>query len=530
MLLFFSPVFNLLSKSEKQAKLVFWGVELVPAADKNKSLQVSGDFHAKLLRFIKYYIDAAIAEMEEIQQPEDKLEPTNSYTEPVGIKIEGDKLDEFTDILENVTSGLDFKRYGDRVIVGITGKEIFGVCGFSDSQIWIEYRLHGYLKSLNIDLDDILAGTPLESEQILITDSHTIRASKDYTPQKSHAYNPLHDGELPTPTPQAEDKIESPYSSKEEIVQIEAAFNKISENRQQSTEKILEASEQKSPEPTLTSEANEVSVSKNDVSFPKPETEKIFDELKSDSLKDRMLGCQNKAELEKLKAENPEKAIEVWESLTVPEKNLVKCINAAINKKSAIPFEQIQWRDAYTKLCNARYMGFYLHGKQVKDNERVIYLIDSDTCKIVDKGTLKGIAKKSQIPCPPDLVAKLEKALSEPVETAISPQNEPDTAPTADEIAANTFTGLAPAPKQQNGSDVGSQPDSQSSKPNDVVEPGDLVKVTAKDSYASGKSVEVDFIKPDGTIKTTWEGKNVYVPKGGYQLEIKNIQNLTPKA
>ena len=60
--------------------------------------------------------------------------------------------------------------------------------------------------------------------------------------------------------------------------------------------------------------------------------------------------------------------------------------------------------------------------------------------------------------------------------------------------------------------------------------PAREVKVTAQDSYASGKSVEVDFVKPDGTIKTTWEGKNVYVPKGGYQLKIKNIQNLSKKA
>ncbi|MGB3508628.1 MAG: hypothetical protein WBA93_05190 [Microcoleaceae cyanobacterium] len=72
MILFFSPVLNLVAKSEKQAKLVFWGVELVPAPNENKSLQVSGDFHAKLLSFIKYYIDEAIAEMEQNENLSDK--------------------------------------------------------------------------------------------------------------------------------------------------------------------------------------------------------------------------------------------------------------------------------------------------------------------------------------------------------------------------------------------------------------------------------------------------------------------------
>ncbi len=55
LLLFFSPVLNLLSESRKQSRLVFWGVELIPTPDANKSLQVSGDFHAQLLSYIKHY-------------------------------------------------------------------------------------------------------------------------------------------------------------------------------------------------------------------------------------------------------------------------------------------------------------------------------------------------------------------------------------------------------------------------------------------------------------------------------------------
>lgn len=84
MLLFFSPVLNLLSESRKQSRLVFWGVELIPTPDANKSLQVSGDFHAQLLSYIKHYIDEAIAEMEASEtapQTEEIESPYSSETE-----------------------------------------------------------------------------------------------------------------------------------------------------------------------------------------------------------------------------------------------------------------------------------------------------------------------------------------------------------------------------------------------------------------------------------------------------------------
>ncbi|NET14781.1 MAG: hypothetical protein F6K08_19055, partial [Okeania sp. SIO1H6] len=42
--------------------------------------------------------------------------------------------------------------------------------------------------------------------------------------------------------------------------------------------------------------------------------------------------------------------------------------------------------------------------------------------------------------------------------------------PTAETIAANTFTGVAPSPKLQPGSETGNKPESPPSKPNEGVQ------------------------------------------------------------
>ncbi|NEN92768.1 MAG: hypothetical protein F6K48_29280 [Okeania sp. SIO3H1] len=98
----------------------------------------------------------------------------------------------------------------------------------------------------------------------------------------------------------------------------------------------------------------------------------------------------------------------------------------------------------------SRYVTFCI--SFIEQNERVIYLPKHDTFKVVDKRSLKGVDAKSQKPCPPDLATKLEVALEA--------QPEPEQ-PTAQEIANNNFTGLAPAPKSQSGSEIGSKPESQ---------------------------------------------------------------------
>ena len=65
MILFINPLNIFLTKSSKTAKLVYWGVQLIPAAAENKSLQVSGLYYSKLLNYIKHYIDSAIEEIEQ---------------------------------------------------------------------------------------------------------------------------------------------------------------------------------------------------------------------------------------------------------------------------------------------------------------------------------------------------------------------------------------------------------------------------------------------------------------------------------
>ncbi|NEQ77821.1 MAG: hypothetical protein F6K23_35275 [Okeania sp. SIO2C9] len=236
-------------------------------------------------------------------------------------------------------------------------------------------------------------------------------------------------------------------------------------------------------------------------------------------LKEQLLSKKNKSELEEFKASiGADKALEIWESCTLVSRNLIKCINVvADSKRPALPFDLVGWHNALGKLEIARYVGFYLYGKQVEDSKRVIYLVKHDTFKIVDKRSLKGVSAKDQTPCPPELTAKLEKALSEP-------QLQPDTEseqPSAQEIANNNFTGLGPAQKSQSVLPTGKQPEELASKPR--VEAGDIIEVHTKDSIAYGKTVEVNFVKEDGTVHVDWDGKNVYIPASGYTIFSKGL-------
>ncbi|GFZ92297.1 hypothetical protein [Okeania sp. KiyG1] len=231
-------------------------------------------------------------------------------------------------------------------------------------------------------------------------------------------------------------------------------------------------------------------------------------------LKQQLLSKKNKSELEEFKASiGAPMALEIWESCTHAERNLIKCINVvADSKRAALPFDLVGWHNALGKLEIARYVGFYLYGKQVEDSKRVIYLVKHDTFKIVDKRSLKGVDAKSQKPCPTDLVIKLEAALEA--------QPEPEQ-PTAQEIANNNFTGLGPAKNAQSGSPTGKLAEEPASKPS--VEAGDIIEVHTKDSIANGKTVEVNFVKEDGTVHVVWDGKNVYIPASGYTIFSKGL-------
>ncbi len=85
MILFINPLNSFLTKSSKTAKLVYFGVQLIPTPESNKSLQVSGLYYSRLLSFIKYYIDEAITEMEApsaVPNTEEIAEPYCSNSEP----------------------------------------------------------------------------------------------------------------------------------------------------------------------------------------------------------------------------------------------------------------------------------------------------------------------------------------------------------------------------------------------------------------------------------------------------------------
>lgn len=526
MILFFSPVFNLLSKSEKQAKLVFWGVELIPATDSNKSLQVAGDFHHKLLSYIKLHIDAAITEMEEQEKPT-KQEP--QATKPVAIKIQGDRLDTFTDILESATTGLDFKRSGDKVIVGILGKDFFGAYGIKDSQIWMEYRLTEYLEAVHsIDFDKILEGTDIA--EITITDG--------YTPEELDARDslfgsvseqPVPSPYTPEPTPTPEEKIESPYSDKEEIAKVELAFNKIINT--DPTEKV-----QGQEQPL---QADEVPVTENTENFQKPETdstEQIFDELKSESLKERMLGAKNKSELDKIKAEDPEAVTKIWDSLSIPEKNYIKCLLKSQNdkKKPATLGYKFQYTAPLTKAkYEATYLGYYLHGEAVTDDDKRAILVEGEGL-ICNKNDLKPWKKQPALT--PEVKTELESIITNPV------ADTEDTAPTADEIAENTFTGLVPAPKLT-GTAIGNQQGSQVSKQSVEVQPEldlktpeapepEQVQITPTPLLEAIEQ-EVKRVNPELTFAYDTNGKSTFLeisrddyPIGTFEDDGENIWTI----
>lgn len=208
------------------------------------------------------------------------------------------------------------------------------------------------------------ADTYIEEQEQQKSNSETT-----YTPQEAETYDSVFDQQPPQDTPESE-KIESLYS-KAQTETLEADEIEASETR----------SSLQQPEPTLT------------------------------ELKQQLLSKKNKSQLEQFKSEiGAEKAGEIWESCTIPERNLLKCINAT-TKTAALPFDLVSWANPQGGREIGRYVGFYRGGKHCKENERVIYLPKYDTFKVVDKRSLKGVNAKSQKPCPPDLATKLEAAL-----------------------------------------------------------------------------------------------------------------------
>lgn len=266
------------------------------------------------------------------------------------------------------------------------------------------------------------------------------------------------------------------------------------------------------------------------ITEPAPEsiTELIAEPQPTETLKARMLACTTRQQLEELKSEiGTETSKEIWELCSIPEKNYIKCISKATDPKKApavlgyrfhytVPITQIKYE--------AIYLGYYLYGEPVgfADDKRVV-LVENEviTC---DKADLKPLPNKQQPTLTPEERDRLEQIISLP-----QPQPEVESSsenPTAEEIAALEFTGLAPAPKHENGSQSGSKPDSQASS--EVAEKGDLIEVSDPESGLNGKIVEVEYPIRGGAVCCFWEGRSYCIPKNGYSIFQKNILN-SPK-
>ncbi|NES77053.1 MULTISPECIES: hypothetical protein [Okeania] len=247
-------------------------------------------------------------------------------------------------------------------------------------------RLLGYLiHHLEKTIAEIEAADTYTEEQ----EQRKSNSETTYTPKEAQVYDSVFTEQPPQDTPESE-KIESLYSNETEIAKVNAPSNKISEKNALAQ--------------TETLEADKVEASETRSSLQQPEATLT-------ELKQQLLSKKNKSQLEQFKSEiGAEKTGEIWESCTIPERNLIKCINAT-TKKGALPFDLVSWVNPQGRREIGRYVGFYRAGKQCKENERVIYLPKDDTFKVVDKRSLKGVNAKYQKPCPPDLATKLEAAL-----------------------------------------------------------------------------------------------------------------------
>ncbi|MDY7008558.1 MAG: hypothetical protein SWX82_32710 [Cyanobacteriota bacterium] len=311
---------------------------------------------------------------------------------PVRIEIEQelDPLDTLTEKIDSASKyKLKFGRIDNTVAVGY-GNKIIGKYGISDSKIWMDKSLSAYfVEEHGIQVDDIISEFNSETPQDVV-----------------EAYDSLF-GEAPPQNMPHTEKIESPYSSSAEIAKVNAAFNKISEKNVGATEQSLDVNEAPAvePEPTPTLE----------------------------ELKQQLLSKATRAELDTFKANIGEAAVkEIWELCSIPERNQIKCLSKAkiAKQRPATLGYKFQYKGKY----EAIYLGYYLHGEPVKEeDDRVIFVKgEAIICKKTDI-----LPHKNQPELTPEDRVRFEAIISEPL-------NEQ---PSADEIAANTFTGLEPTKK-----------------------------------------------------------------------------------
>ncbi|NEQ35889.1 MAG: hypothetical protein F6K40_06145 [Okeania sp. SIO3I5] len=293
-------------------------------------------------------------------------------------------------------------------------------------------------------------------------------AQSNYSPEELEAYDSLHGETPPQPTSQTEEKIESPCSSEAaEIAKLNEEFNKILErNQQKFTEKMTTSSESKSENLTKPSQALETNTPQN----PEPATDSTEELL---VLHSELVSKRTRTELESFKAEIGEaKTKELWELCTIPERNYLQCLGVASNLKKAPATlgHRFQYTEPGTKIKRkATYLGYYLHGELIQGEDKRAILVEGEAI-ICDKSDLRPAKHQ---PLSPEEREQLEKIISEP------------------EIAANTFTGVAPAPKPQTGTPNGNKPNSEPSKPSVEVQQMELSFSSETEPTPEPKEVEV---------------------------------------
>ena len=248
---------------------------------------------------------------------------------------------------------------------------------------------------------------------------------------------------------------------------------------------------------------------------PEP-TQEVDEVLDTETLAYKMLKAKTKDELDAIKAENPEEVTRLWDTLSIPEKNYIKCIAKSPNakKEPATLGYKFTYTDPNTKeRFEATYLGYYLHGQALTDEDQRAITVKGKGL-ICSKKDLRP--RKKQPLLAPGIQQYLEDVLSNPAKAEATVEEKPtDTAvetetPTATEMAENTFTGLVETPKKpQDGLMTGNKPGSQLSNQDAVQTMLDL-----KTPNIEPETVEV--IQPNKLLTALEQG----IKKVNNELEI----------
>ena len=251
------------------------------------------------------------------------------------------------------------------------------------------------------------------------------------------------------PIPEVE--FTSPEPTSEALVVEQAQTSSTSQPPEITNTEIVEAGE-----------VGEAGETEEDSDWPIPDNQPTPNNNSGVSTEESiaiLLECETKLQLMAKKKEIGEELVKkTWDAMTLVQKNYLQLISLRDNVTK--PFATLGYRLGYqptkdVKPRSSRLIGFYLYGEKLPLADERAILIDGETePTICSKAHLRPF--KDSTPATETEIKLLEKLLSEPQESE----------PTAETVAANTFTGVAPSPKLNSGSETGSKPDSQLLKPN----------------------------------------------------------------